>query len=105
EHHARIAQTLASGLAESSSPDAAVRYEWLKRAHENDRERFAAVQREIASVVALRNEVDEKERAAEQARAVFGEKRFAELRSAGVIATTKAPAGASSAATTASSPT
>src|SRR5207249_2935473 len=37
EHHARIAQTVAAGLAESVSTDAADRYAWLSRAHEQDR--------------------------------------------------------------------
>ncbi|SPE32501.1 conserved hypothetical protein [Candidatus Sulfopaludibacter sp. SbA6] len=80
EHHARIAQHLTAGLAESSSPDDPARYHWLTRAHEQDRGRFISVQREIASVVGLRNAVDELERAAEPARASFGEKRFAALR-------------------------
>ena len=84
EHHARVAQHLTSGLADSSSPDAAARYAWLHRAYEQDRDRFAAVQREIAAVVSLRNTVDELERAAEPARAVFGEERFGALRSADV---------------------
>ena len=84
EHHTRIAEHLTAGLAESSSADAPARYDWLTRAHEEDRVRFAAVQREIAAVVQLRNEVDELERSAEPARAVFGEARFARLRSADV---------------------
>lgn len=81
EHHARIAQHLTAGLAETSAPDAAVRYAWLAQAHEEDRARFAAVQREIAAVVDLRNAVDELERAAEPARALFGQERFLALRS------------------------
>ena len=84
EHHERIAQQLGAGLAESSSPDVAARYAWLSRAHAEDRARFASVQREIASVVSLRNEVDELERAAEPARGLFGGPRFAELRAADV---------------------
>ena len=84
EHHARIAQHLTAGLAESASPDAAARYSWLMQAHEQDRVRFTAVQREIAEVVTLRNTVDELERAAEPARALFGEDRFAALRAADV---------------------
>jgi very-short-patch-repair endonuclease len=81
EHHARVAQHLTSGLAESSSPDAAARYDWLKRAHQRDCDRFAAVQRQIAAVMALRNSVDEAERSAEPARALFGDQRFAAVRS------------------------
>ena len=84
EHHARVAQHLTAGLAESSSPDAAARYAWLHRAYDRDRERFAAIQRDIAAVMTLRNLVDELERAAEPARAVFGEERFAALRAADV---------------------
>jgi hypothetical protein len=76
EHHARIAQHLTAVLAESSSQDDAARYARLVEAHENDRERFACVQREMACVVSLRNEVDELERVAEPARALFGEPRF-----------------------------
>jgi hypothetical protein len=40
------------------------------------------VQRQIAAVMSLRNGVDEAERAAEPARAIFGGERFAALRSA-----------------------
>jgi hypothetical protein len=79
EHHARIAQHLTSALAESSSPDDAVRYAWLTRAHEQDRARFAGVQDEIKSVVTLRNEVDELERAAEPARTLFSKDAGAQL--------------------------
>ena len=82
EHHARVAQHLTSGLAESTSPDAAARYTWLERAHKQDCERFTAVQRQIAATMSLRNAVDEAERAAEPARAMFGDARFATLRSA-----------------------
>ena len=82
EHHARVAQHLTSGLAESSSPDAAARYAWLERAYRRDCERFASVQHQISGVMNLRNAVDELERAAEPARALFGEERFATLRSA-----------------------
>ena len=57
EHHLRIAQNLSAALAESPSQDAAARYAWLARAHEQDRARFIAVQRETASVVGLRNAV------------------------------------------------
>ncbi len=81
EHHARIAQHLTAELAESSGADDQVRYAWLTSAQEQDRIRFASVQRQMAEVVSLRNDVDELERAAEPARAVFGEKRFAALRS------------------------
>jgi len=86
EHHAHIAQQLTGWLAESSSPDTAARYEWLAQAHEEDRARFRSVQQEIASLVRLRNAVDELERKAEPARALFGEERFAALRSADVDA-------------------
>ena len=79
EHHVRIAEHLSTALAESSGPDDSARYEWLAGAHEQDRARFASVQREIRSVVELRNTVDELERAAEPARAVFGAQRFAAL--------------------------
>ena len=82
EHHARVAQHLTSGLAETTPPDAAARFDWLKRAHQQDCDRFADVQRQIARMVALRNSVDEAERAAEPARALFGGERFATLRSA-----------------------
>jgi len=80
EHHARIAQHLTSALAESSRPGDSTAYAWLTRAHEEARARFTTIQREIAAVVSLRNAVDELERAAEPARALFGEKRFAALR-------------------------
>ena len=86
EHHARIAQQLTSGLADSSTADAAARHDWLTRAHEEDRARFAALQREIASVVRLRNAVDELERAAEPARNRFGEERFGGMRWADLAA-------------------
>ncbi len=82
EHHVRIAQHLTATLAESVSPDAAVRHAWLMRAHEQDRARFAGIQQQIASVMKLRNSVDELERVAEPARAIFGEERFAALRTA-----------------------
>jgi hypothetical protein len=80
EHHARIAQQLTAALAQSSSTDDSARYLWLTRAHEQDRTRFAFVRREIDSVVTLRNVVDELERAAEPARALFDVPRFASLR-------------------------
>jgi very-short-patch-repair endonuclease len=86
EHHERVAQHLGAGLAESCTPEVAARYAFLSRAHEEDRARFAAVQREIAAVVNLRNQVDELERAAEPARGLFGEERFTDLRSADVDA-------------------
>src|SRR5262249_1298038 len=79
EHHLRIAQHLTAALAEAPTADAEARYAWLTSAHEQDRDRFTAVQREIASVVSLRNEVDLLERAAEPARALFGGERFAGL--------------------------
>jgi len=80
EHHARIAQHLTAALAESSNADDSSRYVRLAQAHDEDRTRFQSVQQEIAKVVSLRNAVDEMERAAEPARALFGEKRFAGLR-------------------------
>ena len=79
-------QHLTAALAESASTDAATRYAWLMRAHEQDAARFAAVQREIAAVVSLRNRVDELERAAEPARTLFGRERFAALRNADMAA-------------------
>jgi very-short-patch-repair endonuclease len=79
EHHARLAQNLAVSLAQSVSPEQAAGYAWLEAAHEQVRQRFAAVQTEIGSVVALRNRVDELERAAEPARAVFGQETFRAL--------------------------
>jgi very-short-patch-repair endonuclease len=79
EHHVKVAQTLAAGLAESVSPDAAARYAWLNRAHEEDRARFAAVKSEIAAAVSLRNSVDELERAAEPARTLFGPASFTDI--------------------------
>jgi very-short-patch-repair endonuclease len=84
EHHVKVAENLASSLAESVGPDAAARYAWLLRAHEEDRARFAAVRGQIAAAVNLRNAVDELERAAEGARGQFDEKCFAELLSAEV---------------------
>src|SRR5208283_968001 len=86
EHHVKVAQNLAAGLAESVSPDAVARYAWLNRAHEEDRARFAAVRNEIAAAVSLRNAVDELERAAEAARGLFDEKCFAGLLTAEVTA-------------------
>jgi very-short-patch-repair endonuclease len=80
EHHARLAQHLTSALAESAIPGDAVGYAWLARAHEESRARFASIQDEIASVVELRNAVDEWERASEPARALFGEERFRAMR-------------------------
>jgi very-short-patch-repair endonuclease len=82
EHHARVAQHLTAALAESAAPDTAARSMWLARAHERDVARYAAVQRQITAAVELRNEVDELERAAEPARALFGEDGFARLRTA-----------------------
>jgi len=81
EHHARIAQHLTASLAATSSSDDAAGYAWLMEAHEQDRARFADVQRDIASVVSLRNTVDELERSAEPARSLFGPERFQALRS------------------------
>ncbi len=80
EHHARIAQHLTAALAESCNADDSARYARLSEAHDEDRTRFLSVQQQIASVVALRNAVDELERAAEPARTLFGEKRFGALR-------------------------
>ena len=71
EHHAQLAQHLTATLAESSSADDATAYAWQKEAHEEMRARYASVQRQIAAVVSLRNRVDELERAAEPARALF----------------------------------
>lgn len=81
EHHARIAQHLTAELAASAGPDDKVRYAWLTNAHEQDRIRYISVQREITEVVGLRNRVDELEREAEPARAMFGAQRFAAFRS------------------------
>jgi len=81
EHQARLAQHLTAGLAESSPPGDAEAYAWLARAHEEGCERFRAIQEEIASVVSLRNEVDELERDAEPARTLFGSALFATLQS------------------------
>lgn len=80
EHHARLAQHIGSALADSAAPSDAAGYEWLVRAHRETQARHAEAQREIAAVVGLRNEVDERERAAEEARTIFGSERFAALR-------------------------
>jgi very-short-patch-repair endonuclease len=80
EHQERLAHSLTASLAESSSPDDSAGYAWLKRAHDENRARFLAVQHEIRSVVDLRNQVDELERAAEPARVLFGEQRFGGFR-------------------------
>jgi very-short-patch-repair endonuclease len=77
DHQERIAQQLASALAES--PGDASSYGWLVEAHDADRARYDAVQREISAVVDLRNAADELERAIEPARSLFGE-RFPGLR-------------------------
>ncbi|HEY1337938.1 MAG TPA: AAA domain-containing protein, partial [Bryobacteraceae bacterium] len=82
EHHARIAQHLTAGLAETSPPGAEERHAWLTRAHEADRARFGAVQSQIGAAVDLRNAVDELERAAEPARSAFAEEQFAQLMTA-----------------------
>jgi very-short-patch-repair endonuclease len=82
EHHARVAQHLTSGLAETTPPDAVARHEWLERAYRQDCQRFDGVQRQIAEVMSLRNAADEAERACEPARALFGAGRFQALRSA-----------------------
>jgi hypothetical protein len=81
EHHIRIAQQLTAGLAESSSADDAAGYTWKMEAHEETRAAFKAVQDQIASVVSLRNLVDELERTAEPARGLFRHDRFAGFRS------------------------
>jgi very-short-patch-repair endonuclease len=81
EHHARLAQVLTASLADTTSPDDPAAYAWLVRAYEEGRARFAAVQQEIASVVGIRNEVDERERASEAARGLFEKERFAAMRS------------------------
>jgi very-short-patch-repair endonuclease len=80
EHNERIAQQLTAALAESCDADDSARYARLSEAHDEDRARFLAVQQEIAAVVGLRNAVDELERAAEPARALFGATRFGALR-------------------------
>jgi very-short-patch-repair endonuclease len=80
EHHSRLAQYLSSALAESAPPEDAAGYERLTRAHRETQARYAAVQREIAATVELRNEVDHRERAAEEGRAIFGSERFSALR-------------------------
>lgn len=80
EHHSRLAQHLTASLAETARPDDAAAYAWLTRAHDEARAQFAAVQSEIAAVVALRNQVDELERLAEPARALFGPAKFAQMR-------------------------
>ena len=80
EHQAQLAQSLTATLAESSSPSDAAGYAWQMQAHEQMRERFVAIQNQIAAVVALRNRVDELERAAEPARALFPHARFLALR-------------------------
>ena len=80
EHHAQLAQHLTATLAESSSPDDSKGYAWQKEAHEEMRGRYMAVQDQIAAVVALRNRVDELERAAEPARVLFSQDRFVEFR-------------------------
>jgi very-short-patch-repair endonuclease len=81
EHHARLAQQLGASLAESSRPGDSTAYAWLAEEHEATRARYAAVQHEIAAVVGLRNQVDELERLAEPARAVFPGEAFPSLRS------------------------
>ena len=86
EHHARIAQHLTAGLAESANPDDAAAYAWKMEAHEETRARFESVKARTAAVVSLRNLVDELERAAEPARAVFSRDRFAGFRSLDVEA-------------------
>ena len=80
EHHARLVEHLTAALAESSARDDAAGYAWLERAHQETRAQFTRVQDEIRAVVRLRNEVDERERASEPARALFGGQRFAALR-------------------------
>jgi very-short-patch-repair endonuclease len=80
EHHARLAQDLTATLAESSSADDSTSYAWQKEAYEQMRARYTAVHGQIASVVGLRNRVDELERAAEPARALFGHVRFIAMR-------------------------
>ncbi len=84
EHHVKVAQNLASSLAESVSPDVEARYAWLHRAHDEDRARFAAVRGQIAEAVSLRNTVDELERSAEAARGMFDTQSFAGLLTADV---------------------
>ncbi|MBI4905893.1 MAG: ATP-binding protein [Acidobacteria bacterium] len=81
EHHARIAQTLTSGLSESSRPGDNERFAWLKRAHTQSQLRFAEIEQAIEGTVAMRNAVDEWERGAETARLHFGPERFRAMRS------------------------
>src|SRR5262249_36355039 len=76
EHHLQLAQHLTATLAESASPDDLMGYAWRKEAHDEMRARYQSIQAEIASVVALRNRVDELERSAEPARALFGHEQF-----------------------------
>ena len=81
EHHARLAQHLTAALAESANPGRCGGVRVAGAGARGERaSRFAAVQREIAAVVELRNTVDELERASEPARALFGAERFAALR-------------------------
>ncbi len=80
EHHTRLAEHLSAALADSSSVDDAAGYAWRLHAHGEWREKFEAVQHSMTSLVAVRNDVDELERAVEPARSLFGEARFASLR-------------------------
>ncbi len=74
EHQSRIAQQLSAELAESASPADVAACESLAAAHEADRARYEAIQREILAVVNLRNAADELERSIEPARELFGER-------------------------------
>jgi len=80
EHQARIARDLTARLAESSSPADQESYELLAENHEARRAAYLSVQREIASIVDLRNRVDRLESAAEPARSLFDKDQFAALR-------------------------
>ena len=79
----RIAQHLGHGAGRIvQRPMPRRGFAWLQRAHERGRARDSRpCSSEIAAVVRLRNRVDELERAAEPARVLFGEERFADLRS------------------------
>lgn len=81
EHHARLAEQISIGLSESVKPADVAGYAWHLRLHEEVRQRCSGVYRQIASVVNLRNEVDELERAAEPAREMLGPERFRAFRS------------------------
>jgi very-short-patch-repair endonuclease len=80
EHQTLLAQHLTATLAESASLDDSTGYERLRKEYDAARARYAAVQRQFAAVVELRNRVDQLEREAEPARAIFGQAAFAKFR-------------------------